>query len=156
MDKVKNTGNSDDILKLENQICFPIYAASRLLTRAYKPYLDKLNITYPQYLILLVLWEHTQLSVKEIGEKLYLDSGTLTPLLKRMEKADLVKRERSHEDERRLLVTITEKGQLLKEEALTIPKSMFCQYSNEDFSLIDLRDELKKLISIFEKGKTIK
>ena len=97
-------------LKLENQICFPLYAASRLVTREYQPHLDKLGITYPQYLVLMVLWENNGLTVNDISEKLILNTNTLTPLLKRMEKQQLLSRRRDVADERKVLISLTEKG----------------------------------------------
>lgn len=111
-------------LKLANQICFPMYATSRLITKAYKPLLDNLNLTYPQYLVLLVLWEEDEVPVKEISSKLLLESNTLTPLLKRMEKASLIVRTRSVKDERKVIIKLTEKGQELREEAEKIPEKL--------------------------------
>ncbi|MBQ9482494.1 MAG: MarR family transcriptional regulator [Clostridia bacterium] len=110
-----------EVLKLENQLCFPLYAAARETVRLYRPFLDELNLTYTQYIALMVLWEEGAVSVKELGDKLYLDSGTLTPLLKSMESKGLVKRARSEKDERRLIVTLTEEGERLKEKAVEVP-----------------------------------
>ncbi len=116
--------NKYDKLKLENQLCFPLYAASKEIVRHYKPFLDKLDMTYTQYIAMMVLWEHEKLTVKELGEYLYLDSGTLTPLLKTMEKKGWVERNRSKEDERVLNVTITKQGEALREQALSVPEQM--------------------------------
>lgn len=116
--------NKYDKLKLENQLCFPLYAASKEIVRHYKPFLDKLDMTYTQYIAMMVLWEHKKLNVKELGEYLYLDSGTLTPLLKTMEKKGWVERNRSKEDERVLNVTITKQGEALREQALSVPEQM--------------------------------
>ncbi|HWR20201.1 MAG TPA: MarR family transcriptional regulator [Clostridia bacterium] len=113
-----------DVLKLENQLCFPLYAAAREIVNRYKPMLDKIDLTYTQYIALMVLWEHKSINVKELGKHLYLDSGTLTPLLKRLESKGFVTRERSREDEREVIITITEAGEKLREEALTIPEQM--------------------------------
>lgn len=113
-----------DVLKLENQLCFPLYAAAREIVNRYKPMLDKIDLTYTQYIALMVLWEHKSINVKELGKHLYLDSGTLTPLLKRLESKGFVTRERSREDEREVIITITETGEKLREEALTIPEQM--------------------------------
>lgn len=113
-----------DVLKLENQLCFPLYAAAREIVNRYKPMLDKIDLTYTQYIALMVLWEHISINVKELGKHLYLDSGTLTPLLKRLESKGFVTRERSREDEREVIITITEAGEKLREEALTIPEQM--------------------------------
>lgn len=102
-------------LKLDNQLCFLLYAASREMTKQYKPLLEVLDVTYPQYLVLLLLWEQDEMSVKKMGELLYLDSGTLTPMLKRMEQQGLVTRERTAEDQRSVTVTLTEKGHSIKD-----------------------------------------
>ncbi|MBQ9762576.1 MAG: MarR family transcriptional regulator [Oscillospiraceae bacterium] len=111
-------------LKLENQLCFPLYACSRETIRLYKPHLDKLDLTYTQYISMMVLWEKKAVTVKELGIALYLDSGTLTPLLKKLEAKGLLTRKRSTEDERNLIVTLTEKGEKLREAALNIPTEM--------------------------------
>ncbi len=113
--------NDAELLKLENQLCFLLYASSREMTKKYKPLLEDLQVTYPQYLVLLLLWEHQILSVKEMGEQLYLDSGTLTPMLKRMEQNNLIRRDRSAEDERSVMISLTENGHALKEKAQSIP-----------------------------------
>ena len=113
-----------DSLKLENQLCFPLYAASKEIVRKYKPVLDKLDLTYTQYIAMMVMWEHNEISVKDIGELLYLDSGTLTPVLKTLEKKGYIKRTRSKEDERVLMVKTTTVGEKLKDNALEVPKSM--------------------------------
>ena len=110
-----------DVLKLQNQLCFPLYACSREIVKRYKPYLDKIDLTYTQYIVMMVLWEKKQVNVKELGEALYLDSGTLTPLLKKLESKGLVSRTRSEKDERNLVVSITEKGENLKDKAVDIP-----------------------------------
>lgn len=113
-----------DGLKLEYQICFPLYACAREIVKKYRPYLDEIDLTYTQYIAMMVFWEKGICSAKELGEKLYLDSGTLTPVLKSLEKKGLVKRVRSNEDERLLMVEITEKGERLKEEAVEIPQKV--------------------------------
>lgn len=110
-----------DILKLDKQLCFPLYACAREMIKEYKPFLDKLDLTYTQYITMLVLWEKKSINVKALGDQLYLDSGTLTPLLKKLETKGLVSRKRSSEDERNLIVSITEAGEALREEAVTIP-----------------------------------
>ena len=111
-------------LKLDNQLCFPFYAVSRLITRAYQNDLDALGITYPQYLVMMVMWEQKKITVKELGRLLWLDTGTLTPLLKRMEGDGLVDRNRDPEDERSVIVTITEKGADLRKKALAVPEEI--------------------------------
>lgn len=113
-----------DCLKLSNQLCFPLYACSREVIKSYKPHLDKLDLTYTQYIAMMVLWEVGSMNVKELGEKLYLDSGTLTPLLKKLETKGLITRKRSAQDERNLIVSITKKGEELKDQALNVPKEM--------------------------------
>lgn len=113
--------NKYDALKLENQICFPLYACSKEIVRKYKPFLDKIDLTYTQYITMMVLWEHKEMNVKDLGEFLYLDSGTLTPVLKKLEQKGYVARARSIEDERVLKVTITEAGEQIKEQAVEIP-----------------------------------
>ncbi len=113
-----------DVLKLENQLCFPLYACSREITKAYTPFLDKLDLTYTQYIAMMVLWEHQSISVKDMGELLYLGSGTLTPLLKKLENKGLLTRARDPQDERVVIVTLTEKGEALKEQAVEVPQQM--------------------------------
>jgi DNA-binding MarR family transcriptional regulator len=115
---------NDDVLRLKNQLCFPLYAAAKEVVNSYKPFLDKIGLTYTQYITMMVLWERKHIGVKELGEQLYLDSGTLTPLLKRLEIKGLLRRARSAEDERAVHITITKKGEELKEEAAQIPMQM--------------------------------
>ncbi len=123
----------DEALKLKNQICFPLYAASKEVVRKYKPYLDEIGLTYTQYIAMLVLWERKTVNVKKLGEYLYLDSGTLTPVLKHLEKMGLIARIRSEEDERIVMLTLTEEGEKLKEKAATIPLKMaLCMNLNEE------------------------
>jgi len=114
----------DPFLQLDNQLCFALYSTSLAMTRLYKPLLDALGLTYPQYLALLVLWERDGLSVSELGERLFLDSGTLTPLLKRMESGGLVARQRAAQDERRVHITLTDAGRALKGRAAGVPGCM--------------------------------
>ena len=113
-----------DSLKLGNQLCFPLYAAAKEITRKYKPYLDKLDLTYTQYICMMVMWEHQSLNVKQLGEYLYLDSGTLTPLLKKLEEKGYVERKKKDSDERNLIITVTDKGMDLRDQALSVPQSM--------------------------------
>src|SRR5580700_5052823 len=114
---VRKQAAADQALRLDNQICFAVYSTAHAFNRVYKPLLDRLGLTYPQYLVMLALWERDGVPVKDIGERLFLDSGTLTPLLKRLEAAHLIKRTRSREDERQVLVALTSQGQALKEKA---------------------------------------
>lgn len=110
-----------DALKLRNQICFPLYACSREIIKSYKPFLDEIDLTYTQYIAMMVLWEKKTVNVKTLGEVLYLDSGTLTPVLKKLENKGFITRQRSKEDERNLVVNITAAGEALKEKAVTVP-----------------------------------
>jgi DNA-binding MarR family transcriptional regulator len=151
---------SSEQLKLKNQLCFPIYAVSRLITRSYQPYLDKVGITYPQYLVLLVLWETDGITVNEISKKLLLNTNTITPLLQRMERQGLLERKRSEVDERKVLVRLTKKGQGLHEDALCIPLELGNHLASNSLSLedlIDLRDKLYKMMDLLgeEKSQTL-
>jgi DNA-binding MarR family transcriptional regulator len=122
-DQTVNAGfNPEDALKIDNQICFPLYAASREVIKAYRPILDEFDLTYTQYIAMMVMWEEKAISVKDMGAKLFLDSGTLTPVLKSLEKKGLITRSRSKEDERVLIAEITEKGEELKKDALQVPQ----------------------------------
>jgi len=113
-----------DCLKLKSQLCFPLYACSKEIIRKYKPFLDKFDLTYTQYITMMALWENESMNVRELGLVLFLDSGTLTPVLKKLESKGYLERKRSKEDERNLIVTVTEKGWKLREEALSIPESL--------------------------------
>jgi DNA-binding MarR family transcriptional regulator len=117
----------DELLKLENQLCFVLYAASRAVTQMYRPLLDELDLTYPQYLVMLVLWERDGLTVNEIGELLQLDSGTLTPLLKKLEAHGLLSRERDKGDERKVIISLLPEGRKLKRKAAKIPEMLLCR-----------------------------
>lgn len=141
----------NDSLKLNNQLCFPIYALSRQVTAIYRPYLDKIGLTYPQYLVIMVLWEYKTVTVKQLGELLWLDSGTLTPLLKRMEANGFLIRKRSSEDERVVDIIITEKGEALEKEAESIPPVMKKALEIGDEELVTLREHLKKILNITSK-----
>lgn len=116
--------NRFDVLKIENQLCFPLYACAKEVVKKYKPLLDKIDLTYTQYITMMIMWDKKQINVKSLGECLYLDSGTLTPLLKKLEAKGFITRERSTTDERNLIVSITQKGEELKEEAVEIPNSL--------------------------------
>ncbi len=113
-----------DALKLDNQICFPLYACAKEIVKRYKPYLDEINLTYTQYIVMMVLWEEKEINVKELGKRLLLDSGTLTPVLKRLEQKNLVTRRRDEKDERNLIVNVTQDGEKLKDKAVEIPQKM--------------------------------
>lgn len=137
---------SYDNLKIDNQICFALYACSKELIKQYKPLLDPLGITYTQYIVLLVLWERDNITVKELGEPLHLDSGTLTPLLKKLEGQGLIERIRSLGDERNVYIKLTEQGIALKEEALKIPEKMFCSTGMSLDEAISIHEQLKSLL----------
>lgn len=134
-----------DPLLLGNQICFAVYSTAHAFNRVYKPLLDKLGLTYPQYLVMMVLWERDGVPVKDIGEKLFLDSGTLTPLLKRMEAADLLKRTRSTEDERQVLIALTPKGLGLREKARAVPEGILASSACSVGELVTMKNELVAL-----------
>jgi MarR family transcriptional regulator, organic hydroperoxide resistance regulator len=142
--KPKNAAQ-DPALRLENQLCFALYAASGLVTRAYRPLLEPLGLTYPQYLVMLVLWERGSATVGELGEALELDSGTLTPLLKRMEAAGFVTRRRDPADERRVIVDLTEAGRALKAKAAEVPAALACKLALPLEEMVDLRTTLQDL-----------
>lgn len=136
---------ADAPLRLDNQICFAVYSAAHAFNRVYKPLLDRLGLTYPQYLVMLVLWERDDVPVKDIGDKLFLDSGTLTPLLKRLEAAHLVKRTRSREDERQVLIALTPQGQALKDKARSVPQSILAASDCSVSELVAMKDEIVAL-----------
>ncbi|KAA1268716.1 MarR family transcriptional regulator [Leptospira interrogans] len=141
-------GKTAKDLFLENQVCFPLYACSRALTAIYRPILEELGITYPQYLVLLILWKEDGCSVKEIGKKLYLDSGTLTPLLKRLEDSEFVIRRRSIEDERSVEIYLSAKGKKLRDKAVCVPSKLIESLEIDKKSLIDLKKDLDRLLLI--------
>ncbi len=123
-DAIMEWSNDYDVLKLKNQICFPIYATSNMIIRKYKPLLDKLDLTYTQYITMMVLWEKKNINVKNLGMCLFLDSGTLTPLLKKLEAKEYITRTRDKNDERNVIISITKKGESLKNKAADVPKTM--------------------------------
>ena len=137
-------------LHLENQLCFPLYAVSRLTTKMYGPYLEELDITYPQYLVLLVLWQYKEQSVSNIGQKLLLESNTLTPLLKRLEQKKLILRKRSVKDERTVLISLTKEGENLKQKAVCIPEKIIQSFKTDAISLSEAIEFQKTLIKLME------
>lgn len=137
--------NTDAIL-LQNQICFPLYALSKEITKLYRPLLEALDITYPQYLVMMVLWEKDEQSVSDIGEKLSLDSGTLTPLLKRLESKSLINRVRNKKDERVVEISLTENGQNLKLQACSIPTAMMEKMNVDTNELHNLKQMIDALL----------
>lgn len=134
-----------EALRLDNQLCFALYGAANRMTRLYRPMLDAMGLTYPQYLAMLVLWEKSPQTVGALGDALDLDSSTLTPLLKRLEAGGLVERRRDPEDERRVIVGLTEKGRALRDQAETIPEQMICALDASMDELMTLRERLKIL-----------
>jgi MarR family transcriptional regulator, organic hydroperoxide resistance regulator len=139
---------------LSDQLCFALYSTAHAVTRAYKPLLDEYGLTYPQYLVLLVLWEQDGMSVKDIGDRLFLDSGTLTPLLKRMEAAGFVRRNRDRDDERQLRVNLTNKAQDLRTKARDIAYKLFCNFGRPLPQLVALREDLNELRDQLHKSQS--
>lgn len=140
-------------LKLENQLCFPIYALSRQITAIYRPHLEAIDLTYPQYLVMLALWQQETITVKQLGKLLWLDSGTLTPLLKRMEENGLLTRTRSEADERVVNIRISKKGTALKKQARAIPDAIKNALATDEDQLFQLRDQLKQILSVTAENK---
>ncbi|EKQ50947.1 MULTISPECIES: MarR family transcriptional regulator [unclassified Clostridium] len=139
-----------DSIKLDNQVCFSLYAASREIIKLYKPVLDKFNLTYTQYIAMLVLWEDEKSTVKDIGRRLHLDSGTLTPLLKKIESMGLITRYRDMNDDRVVIVELTEKGRLLKDEILEVPNEMACKINMPVENILALKKHLDELLGTLE------
>ncbi len=136
-----------DVLKLENQLCFPLYAAAREVVKIYRPYLDELDLTYTQYISMMVMWEQKQITVKALGERLFLDSGTLTPVLKSLEAKGYVKRIRSAVDERSVSVFLTERGDALKERAVDVPQKVAGCVKLESDEALQLYTLLYKILN---------
>lgn len=140
-----SSDKQERVPRLDDQLCFALYAASRAVIQAYAPLLAPMGVTYPQYLVLLVLWEEDAVPVKRLGERLQLDSGTLTPLLKRMEAQGLVTRRRAAEDERVVIITLTPEGRALRKQAAKIPTQLACHFETSWKEVARMRDELKRL-----------
>lgn len=138
----------DEILKLENQVCFPLYALSREIIKLYTPLLDKFDLTYTQYVTMLVLWEHEQILFKDLAFRLHLDSGTLTPVLKKLESKGLVAKHRNKEDDRAVTVELTEKGRELKVEILEVPRQLTAKFSGSEETLVALKKYLDETLSL--------
>ncbi|OAN58691.1 MULTISPECIES: MarR family winged helix-turn-helix transcriptional regulator [Sphingobium] len=143
----------EDPLDLDRQVCFPLYAASNLLNRLYRPILGELGLTYPQYLVMLVLWKHTPQTVGSLGDMLHLDSGTLTPLLKRMELAGLISRIRDVEDERRVLIGLTGKGRSLRSDAEKVPAMLSAGLAIDEAAIAALRGQVRELVAVLRKAR---
>lgn len=141
---------TDDSLLLRNQLCFAVYSTAHAFNRLYKPLLESLGLTYPQYLVMMVLWEQDGRAVKEIGRALRLDSGTLTPLLKRLEGMDLVRRDRDSGDERVVRITLSEQGRILKDRARAVPEQAACALGLDVADIVALRDRLLDLRDILD------
>lgn len=142
--------NQYDALKLENQLCFPLYVCSKEVVKRYKPFLDAIDLTYTQYITMMLLWEHKEMNVKELGGHLFLDSGTLTPVLKKLEQKEYITRKRSEKDERVLEVAITEKGEALKEQAVEIPAQIGTCIPLEPEDASELYRILHKMLGTFQ------
>ncbi|KQT30966.1 MarR family transcriptional regulator [Chryseobacterium sp. Leaf405] len=138
-------------LQLENQICFPLYVIAKEITGLYRPFLDEIGITYPQYLVMMVLWENDGLTVSHIGDKLFLDSGTLTPLLKRLEAKEFLIRKRKKEDERVVEIFLTDNGRQLQQKACEIPEKIQQKIGIETKDLLDLKETIQKILIKIEK-----
>ena len=144
---MKKQTDKYDILKIENQLCFPLYACSKEVTRQYRKPLEKFNLTYTQYVVMMVLWEYGSMTEKELGERVYLESGTLAPLLKRLEKQGYISRIRPKENERCLMISLTDEGAMLKEKALEIPTAMNGCIDLSNDELMQLKKLLDKALS---------
>lgn len=141
--------NKYDALKLENQLCFPLYVCAKEIVKRYKPFLDEIDLTYTQYITMMVFWEHKEMNVKELGLYLYLDSGTLTPVLKKLEQKGYITRARSDKDERVLNVSITDKGELLKEKAVDIPAKIGQCVLLDKEDAVKLYELMRKMLGSF-------
>ncbi|WP_169340547.1 MarR family transcriptional regulator [Ralstonia insidiosa] len=137
----------NDELALDQQLCFPLYAAGHLLTRLYRPLLDELGLTYPQYLVMMACWQQTPCTVGDLGRALYLDTGTLTPLLKRLEEQGLLTRTRDRDDQRRVVIELTEAGRALRARAARVPEALACQLPLELGEIADMRAMLHRLLA---------
>lgn len=137
-------------IKLDNQLCFSLYAASREVIKTYKPQLDKYGLTYTQYIAMLVVWEYEKITVKEMGQKLHLDSGTLTPVLKKLLSMELVDKYRDKDDDRVVIVEVTEKGRKMKDEIIEVPEKMYCKLGNNIEDAVELKRLLDNLLATFK------
>lgn len=142
--------NKYDVIKLENQLCFPFYAVSKEIIKLYKPVLDPFNLTYTQYITMLVLWENEKITFKELGQKLFLDSGTLTPVIKKLEAMQLVNKYRSKADDRVVIVELTDEGKTLKEKVLEVPIQVGCHMNLTPDEAVILKKMLDRLLNTFK------
>lgn len=141
----------DEILKLDNQLCFALYVCSKEIIKKYKPILEPLGLTYTGYITMLALWEEDGITVKDLGNRLYLDSGTLTPLLKKLESQDFITRIRSSNDERNVVITLTEKGRTLKNHALNVPMDLICAVRFDTDTIQNTTQDLHSIIALLTK-----
>tara|TARA_Y100001951_G_scaffold17220_1_gene12347 strand:- start:12132 stop:12620 length:489 start_codon:yes stop_codon:yes gene_type:complete len=141
-----------EVLKLDNQLCFPLYAASRLLTRLYKPHLDPLGLTYPQYIVLMILWEEAPCPVKTVSRRAILNTNTLTPLLKRLEQLGLIRRQRCEGDERQVMLALTESGLALRDQCACIPTALLEETALPVETLLSLRDSLNAVLPVLQQA----
>lgn len=141
--------NNPELLRLDNQLCFALYACSREIIKAYKPILDPLNLTYTEYVVLMALWEKDKIPVKDLGQRIFLDSGTLTPLLKKMAEKNLVARERSESDERSVIISLTSKGKALEKKCRDNPDKLICAAKLEQVDGAALMTNLHKMLENF-------
>lgn len=153
MPEVKESLRADDALLLDNQLCFPLYACAREVVKRYRPFLDELGLTYTQYIAMMVLWETPCVSSRQLGRRLFLDSGTLTPVLKRLETMGYVNRKRDEKDERNLIVTLTETGQALKARAAFVPGQMAACIRMEPQDAMQLYTLLHRLLDSIQTGE---
>ncbi len=147
-----STPKANAQLALDNQFCFALYSTNLALHKLYRQLLAPMNLTYPQYLVMLVLWEQDDITVSEIGERLFLDSATLTPLLKRLESAGLIHRQRSRQDERQVVITLSESGRALQQQATSIPEAIRCAVACDDATLGDIKQHLEQLRQQFQRA----
>lgn len=137
-------------MKLDNQLCFSLYAASREVIKTYKPQLDKYGLTYTQYIAMLVVWEYEKITVKEMGQKLHLDSGTLTPVLKKLLSMELIDKYRDKDDDRVVIVEVTEKGRKMRDEIIEVPEKMYCKFGKSIEDVVELKRLLDNLLATFK------
>ncbi len=150
--KKSSTSTANEQLALDNQFCFALYSTNLALHKLYRQLLTPMNLTYPQYLVMLVLWEKDDLTVSEIGERLFLDSATLTPLLKRLQGAGLIDRQRSRHDERQVVITLSESGRELQQQAKAIPEAIRCAVACDDATLRDVKKQLEQFRQQFHQA----
>ncbi len=150
---MEDNNKNMDLLLLDNQLCFALYVASKELIKKYKSILKDFDLTYTGYIAMLALWEKDNIKVKELGERLYLDSGTLTPLLKKLEKQDYIIRKRSDEDERIVYIKLSERGRAMKEYALKVPEELICNLNMDLDEISNLREDIQKFIDTMQKEK---